>query len=504
MTPCIPACLHAITGLLNHEAQDVATFCEWGVDYIKLDSRGSTRDGWQRVRDAINKCDRPMYLQVSFCKTVAECIGWMDTIANSARTSGDAQANWDSVLGNLDTVADLWPLAGPTGPIGGHWNDPDLLEVGEAGGLTEYEMRSQIAMWSFVNAPLLLSCDLRNLLLPGNAAIVAYLTNPGIVALNQDKLGYQGRRVYSKRTVIPSSFPSSSSSASASASASSAAAASSSASSSSSSMPTSRFAPFTPPRGVVVAPCVVGDEQQHWQFSVNSTLVHVATGLGLTIPGCASRSASGNGVLLNIAPLSVNDQSGCSGKNQQWRVEANGTITSQMDGSCIDVFKHVNPVQSHFCVADPKKGGVPMSESWKVTSVAALQHHQHDSVQVVTVNWDGADGFSRCLQPSSPDPTPPPPPLPSKDTEVWQKQLANGDVALLLLNKGGDIGTYVNITAAFADIPGLNTSSAQPVSVLAKDVWESGDPGVVEHGMLTRAVPAHGVAVLQLSKIAPL
>lgn len=70
-----------------------------------------------------------MWLQVAFCKTVASCAGWMDTLANSWRTSGDGQATWASVLGNLDATEPLWPLSGPTGPIGGHWNDADMLEV---------------------------------------------------------------------------------------------------------------------------------------------------------------------------------------------------------------------------------------------------------------------------------------------------------------------------------------------------------------------------------------
>ena len=48
-------------GMAGHEAQDVATFCGWGVDYIKLDSKGSTRARWKKVRAAIDACPRPMY-----------------------------------------------------------------------------------------------------------------------------------------------------------------------------------------------------------------------------------------------------------------------------------------------------------------------------------------------------------------------------------------------------------------------------------------------------------
>eukprot|EP01043_Picozoa_sp_COSAG02_P018836 COSAG02_NODE_891_length_16139_cov_29.045885_5_plen_752_part_00 len=117
-------------GLLGHEAQDVATFCEWGVDYIKLDSKGSTRDGWDKVRTAIDACTRqPMYLQVAFCRTVASCDGWMDRLANAWRTSGDSQATWASVMNNMDSAEPLWPLSGPSGPIGGHWNDAECVFI---------------------------------------------------------------------------------------------------------------------------------------------------------------------------------------------------------------------------------------------------------------------------------------------------------------------------------------------------------------------------------------
>ena len=60
---------------------------------------------------------------------MSSCEGWMYRLANSWRTGPDAQANWASVMANVDTTEPLYALAGPTGPIGGHYNDADLLEV---------------------------------------------------------------------------------------------------------------------------------------------------------------------------------------------------------------------------------------------------------------------------------------------------------------------------------------------------------------------------------------
>jgi hypothetical protein len=70
------------------------------------------------VRKAINNCSHPMYLQVAFCRSVEMCEGWIDTLANAWRTSGDAQATWRSVMNNVDITEPLWPLAGPTVSLG--------------------------------------------------------------------------------------------------------------------------------------------------------------------------------------------------------------------------------------------------------------------------------------------------------------------------------------------------------------------------------------------------
>ena len=90
-----------------------------GVDYIKLDADGSTRAAWGKVRQAIDHCPRPMYLQVAFCRSVEACEGWIDTLANAWRTSGDAQATWRSVMNNVDLTEPLWPLQHPPCSPGG-------------------------------------------------------------------------------------------------------------------------------------------------------------------------------------------------------------------------------------------------------------------------------------------------------------------------------------------------------------------------------------------------
>jgi alpha-galactosidase len=439
-------------GLLGHEEQDVDTFCEWGVDYIKLDSKGSTKTSWHLVREAIDRCKHPMWLQVAFCETVASCQGWMDSLANSWRTSGDAQATWASVTENARETVSLWPLAGPTGPIGGHWNDADLLEVGNV-GLTPLEMKTQIALWSFMNSPLLTSFDLRKLLQPDMAVVRGLLTNPGMVALNQDPLGYAGRAVQAADVTNGGLARTS----------------------------------------VVVAACDDGLAQQQFVIDTrNGTLVHMGSGLALTVPNCATSEPShpGAGVPVTLEPLGEGGGNACGGLNQRWTLQSNGTITSRMTLSstsqCLDVYAHVNPVQLHFCVRNPDGGdGPPESEAWKVVRGFGPNN------ATFTIRW-GKPDYDKCMQ-GSEDPAPPSPPPPPVGGEVWQKQLAGGDVALLLVN-WADVAA-VNITVNFGLVPGLSAGSR---TARVRDVWTGADEGVAKGG-LWRVVQPHDATVLRLT-----
>ena len=416
-------------GLQGHEAQDVATFCAAGVTYLKLDAKGSTRAKLQLVRRALATCPHPIYLQVAFCKSVAACRGWMDHLANAWRTSGDAQSTFASVLGNLDATEPLWPLAGPDGPIGGHWNDADLLEVGNV-GLSIDEMRTQVSLWSIINSPLLMSNDLRTL--TRDNATLALLTNAGILSLNQDPLGYAGRRVASAAPPAP-----------------------------------------TPSGAITVEPCDATAKSQTWVHDGSSGhIVHVPTGRALTIVNCTSVPiGQGHGATLALLPSGGRSQGACAGRNQMWQLRSNGTVTSAMDGSCLDVWHDRNPVQSHACVAP--HGAVPQSELW---------HVRDRPSGGVEFRW-GAQ-MDHCLQAAEKLAVTKAAAAPS----VYEKQLSNGDVALLLLNRGVEA---TNVTVDLAAVKGLGGGGAA-----LQDVW-SGQPSGMVRGLLTRVVRGHGAVVLR-------
>jgi alpha-galactosidase len=107
--------------------------------------------------------------------------------ANLWRTTGDVQPNWQSIVDIINQNAGLAKYAGP-----GHWNDPDMLEVGN-GKLSLAENRAHFSMWAMLAAPLLAGNDLPNM----KPEIKAILTNKDVIAIDQDKLGHQATRDYS-------------------------------------------------------------------------------------------------------------------------------------------------------------------------------------------------------------------------------------------------------------------------------------------------------------------
>jgi len=178
-------------GGLDHEAQDAALFAAWGVDYLKYDNCNNQKiDARQRytaMGKALRKTGRPIFYAV--CEWGEnEPWKWAGTPmvgANSWRTTGDIQDNYASMLKIFKQNVVLNSEARP-----GHWNDPDMLEVGN-GGMSETEYRSHFGLWAIMAAPLLIGTDLRTIQQPN----LDILLNKEVIAVDQDPLGIQGRRI---------------------------------------------------------------------------------------------------------------------------------------------------------------------------------------------------------------------------------------------------------------------------------------------------------------------
>ncbi|HWZ96539.1 MAG TPA: glycoside hydrolase family 27 protein [Candidatus Dormibacteraeota bacterium] len=188
-------------GSQGHEFQDAIQYARWGVDYLKYDwcntDTRNAQEAYSTMRDALSATKRPIVF--SMCEWgTAKPWQWAQDVGNLWRTTGDIQDHWEGKQkwpdgnccsnGMLDIVDQQAGLEGAAGP--GHWNDPDMLEVGN-GGMTTLEYRSHFSFWCLLAAPLIAGNDLRSM----TPEIQAILTNKEVIAVNQDTLGMQGRRI---------------------------------------------------------------------------------------------------------------------------------------------------------------------------------------------------------------------------------------------------------------------------------------------------------------------
>jgi alpha-galactosidase len=180
-------------GSLGHETSDAQTFASWGVDYLKYDKCQGQLSAFAVMRDALRATGRPIFYSINPGDATGcppnTCTITLPTIANMWRIGFDINGSWASMIGLVDQDANLFSYAGP-----GHWNDPDMMEVGN--GLTDTEGRTHFSLWAILAAPLIAGNDLRSM----SAATNATLTNSEVIAVDQDPLGVQGRVVASPGT----------------------------------------------------------------------------------------------------------------------------------------------------------------------------------------------------------------------------------------------------------------------------------------------------------------
>jgi alpha-galactosidase len=181
-------------GSYQHELQDIQTYASWEIDYVKIDWCSS--EGldpvvqYAKFRDAIAAVGRPIYFSICNWGVKAPW-RWGKATGNSWRTTGDISDKWESMSLIGFSQNGLETFAGP-----GHWNDPDMLEVGN-GGMTRDEYRTHMALWAILAAPLLAGNDLRTM----SQETRAMLTNSDVIAVDQDGKGIPGHRVWAEGTL---------------------------------------------------------------------------------------------------------------------------------------------------------------------------------------------------------------------------------------------------------------------------------------------------------------
>ena len=211
-----PGCFtcQKLMGSIGHEQTDASDYASWGVDYLKYDWCNYPSKEPESLNTPIPDCRAAFELmgkclqntgRTIFYSVNDECdkgtndgaLPWVKGVANMHRVSDDIKNNWTRMLYCLDLTADLWHYAGP-----GYWNDPDMLEVGNetkealwgkisSVPMTITEYKTHFGMWCMVAAPLIAGNDLRNM----TSEIREILTKKELIAIDQDPLGKQGRRI---------------------------------------------------------------------------------------------------------------------------------------------------------------------------------------------------------------------------------------------------------------------------------------------------------------------
>ena len=179
-------------GSYGHEKQDAETYAKWGVDYLKYDwctarfmyKPEEYQGAFEKMHDALVSTGRPIVYSIHGRGRVWE---WAQSVgANLWRTTGDIKDTYNRMVAIGFGQEGLAQFAGP-----GHWNDPDMLEIGN-GGMRPEEYRMHMSLWCLLAAPLITGNDLTHM----TPETLAILTNPDVIAVDRDPLGVEGHRVW--------------------------------------------------------------------------------------------------------------------------------------------------------------------------------------------------------------------------------------------------------------------------------------------------------------------
>jgi alpha-galactosidase len=184
-------------GSAGHEYQDAQQYANWGVDYLKEDwchtlPGQNSESSYTLMRDALAATGRPIVFSICEWGSTKPWL-WAGPVGNMWRATGDIQDCWSckkdwggsGVTQIIDLMEPLYSYAGP-----GHWNDADMLEVGN-GGMSKEEYRAHFSLWAIFSAPLLAGNDLEHM----TSDTRELLLNKEVIAVDQDALGIQGHRV---------------------------------------------------------------------------------------------------------------------------------------------------------------------------------------------------------------------------------------------------------------------------------------------------------------------
>jgi len=474
-------------GQLYHEDLDAATYAEWGVDYLKSDNCATYALGpsvrFGAMRDGLNRSGRPIMLSIEPF-SIQPDVEEGPRVANLWRVSSDIHSNYATIMNRAD-ISDKWaPLAGPGG-----WNDPDMINL-RSDQLSAGENRIYFALWAVMKAPLLLSSNLPRL----DASLIALANNSELIAVNQDSVGVQARKLvvdgqplpwlvsltpcdkappkfYARSSGMGGSIQSS--------------AGADTRHWSVKPVATLKFLLINTATGrclssntinqlqgaVVLLPCKTGDATQQWRFDKGAhtvtSITNVHAGLALAVPNSTltaqthakdtvqvSDAAYGDDALVLVKPY---DQPGCTERDCQNYDESQMWYYSPTE-SLIRHATYTTPINRW--LASPQK--VP---TWR----------HHCLTHALSVSSSGTA---------------------SGDTEVWGGPLSEGAFVMALLNRGSKSATIRADFSALAEGGAKVHQSGATFDV--RDIMKGVDLGK-KVGGFSAVVPPHDIAVFKLS-----
>ena len=201
-------------GSYGHERTDAAQWASWDIDFLKYDycnapwDQAAAIDRYRRMGEALASCGREILFSLCEWGGRSPHLWGRDVGGSMWRASGDIFDSWVDVwvhpeggvgyygLG-IDTNIELAARVAEYGGPGG-WNDLDMLVVGLKGkgqieglGLSPFEYRTHMSIWSIACSPLFIGCDITDM----DTDTEEILTNPHVLAVNQDSLGIAGKRI---------------------------------------------------------------------------------------------------------------------------------------------------------------------------------------------------------------------------------------------------------------------------------------------------------------------
>ena len=436
-------CAHR-PGSAGFEANDAASYASWGVTWLKLDN--CDYPGWDPAL-LYNRWDDALAAQSYRIPLATKAVLNYSTalrVGASRRVGGDVSASWRDLLGLAYMAEPLFEQARAGNSALGQssfWTDVELLQVGR-GHFTDNETAAHFWLWAALHAPLMLSVPIADL----SDAQVELLTNPEVLAVNDDVMGLQARRVALQVAVDTVTLP----------------------------LIPEALACSTP---ALVAPGQRWEQTPALPPAPSSVFsLRLRTGSGPAAGLCLQRPTC-TGTVLTVDECPTASSTACEGgAGALWQWGSNGTLVSlATSGGCVNVEPSLTVSGCHANAAPYQT-----LSYWPTTGQIAMAFNGSGALADYT-------GYAQCIDA-----------LPTTHVEVWASALANGDVLLLTLNPtNGTLPVEVTINSTvIADAIGRNRFSG--VRAL-RDIGMRTDIAPPPSIVFSVSTPQHGARILRLT-----